>query len=220
MYEQYMKLTWNDGIQLLRGVGVTLSVTLVSILLGTILGAILGLIRCSRNRAISALPLIFIEPVRNSPLVVQLFMIYYGLPMVTRIILDAYPAAVIALSLNTAAFFAVLVHSSVKAVPEMQWQAGYALGHDRASTFMNIIARQAIRLLVPQAITLYLGQLQCSSMVALISLRDLTKTGELITLRTMMPFTVFGIVFILYYLISAPLARLARKLEQRVGFSY
>ena len=220
MYEQYMKLTWNDGIQLLRGVGVTLSVTLVSILLGTILGTMLGLIRCSRNRAISALPLVFIEPLRNSPMVVQLFLIYYGLPMVTRIILDAYPAAVIALSLNTAAFFAVLVQSSVKAVPEMQWQAGYALGHDRTSTFMNIIVRQAIRLLVPQAITLYLGQLQCSSMVALISLRDLTKTGELITLRTMMPFTVFGIVFILYYIISAPLARLARKLEERVGFSY
>ena len=220
MYEQYMRLTWNDGIQLLRGVGVTLSVTLVSIILGTILGTILGLVRCSRNRAVSALPLIFIEPLRNSPLVVQLFMIYYGLPMVTRIILDAYPAAVIALSLNTAAFFAVLVHSSVKAVPEMQWQAGYALGHDRASTFINIIARQAVRILVPQAITLYLGQLQCSSMVALISLRDLTKVGEVITLRTMKPFTVFGIVFIIYYIISAPLARLARKLEKRVGFSY
>jgi len=215
-----MRLTWNDGIQFLRAIGVTLSVTLVSIALGTILGTIRGLVRCSRNRAVSALPLIFIEPLRNSPLVVQLFMIYYGLPMVTRIILEPYPAAIIALSLNTAAFFAVLVHNSVKAVPEMQWQAGYALGHDRASTFIHIIARQAIRLLVPQAITLYIGQLQCSSMVSLISLRDLTKTGELITLRTMMPFTVLGIVLVLYYVISAPLARLARKLEERVGFSY
>ena len=220
MFEQYMKLTWYDGLQLLRGIGVTLSVTLISIFLGTILGTVLGLVRCSRNKIISALPLIFIEPLRNSPLVVQLFMIFYGLPMVTRIMLNPYPAAIIALSLNTAAFFAVLVHNSVKAVPEMQWQAGFALGHDRASTFIHIIARQAVRLLVPQAITLYIGQLQCSSMVALINLRDLTRTGEAITLRTMMPFTVLGIVLVLYYVISAPLARLARKIEERVEFTY
>jgi His/Glu/Gln/Arg/opine family amino acid ABC transporter permease subunit len=157
MHAQYMSLTWFDGIQLLRGIGVTLSVTFLSIIFGTLLGSILGLIRCSRNKIISALPLIFIEPLRNSPLVVQLFMVYFGLPVVARIVLNPYPAAVITISLNTAAFFAVLVHSSIKAVPEMQWQAGYALGHDRMSTFIHIIARQAIRILVPGAITLYLG---------------------------------------------------------------
>ena len=220
MFEQYMKLTWNDGIQFLRAIGVTLSVTLVSLALGTILGTILGLVRCARNKIISALPLICIEPLRNSPLAVQLFMIYFGLPMVTRIMLEPYPAAIIALSLNTAAFFAVLLHSSIKAVPEMQWQAGFALGHDRMSTFIHIIARQAVRILIPGAITLYLGQLQVSSLVALIGLRDLTRTGEQIALRTMMPFTVLGIVLVLYYVISAPLARLAQKLEKRVGFTY
>lgn len=220
MFEQYMQLTWNDAFQFLRGIGVTLSVTLISLIIGTALGTMLGLIRCAKNKYVSMLPLIVIEPLRNSPLVVQLFLIFYGLPMVTRIMLDAYPAAIIALSLNTAAFFAVLVHNSVKAIPQMQWQAGFALGFDRNATFIYIIARQALRLLVPQAITLYISQLQCSSIVALISLRDLTKIGELITLRTMKPFTVLGIVFLLYYLISSPLSRLAKKLEERVGFSY
>jgi len=220
MYDKYMQLTWNDAIQFLRGIGVTLSITLISLIIGTIIGAILGLVRCSKNKVVSSLPLILIEPLRNSPLVVQLFLIFYGLPMVTRIILEPYPAAIITLSLNTAAFFAVLVHSSIKAVPEMQWQAGYALGHDLKSTFIYIIFRQSLRILVPQAITLYISQLQCSSLVALIGLMDLTKTGELITLRTMKPFTVLGIVFLLYYFISTPLAKLAQKLEKRVGFSY
>ena len=220
MYEQYMQLTWNDGIQFLRGIYVTLSVTLISITIGTILGSILGLIRCSRNKIISVLPLILIEPLRNSPLVVQLFLVYYGLPMVSSIMLNPYPAGILTLSLNTAAFFAVQVHSSVRAVPAAQWEAGYALGHDRTSTFINIILRQAVRLLVPQAITLYISQLQCSSMVALISLMDLTKTGEQITQRTMKPFIVLGIVFVLYYIISAPLARFAKKLEKRVAFSF
>ena len=220
MFEQYMQLTWRDGIQFLRGISVTLSVTFISLVIGTLLGVILGLIRCSRNKIISAAPLVIIEPLRNSPLVVQLFLIYYGLPMVTRIVLDPYPAAIITLSLNTAAFFSMLVHNSIKAVPAMQWEAGFALGHDRFSTFIFVITRQAVRLLVPQAITLYIGQLQCSSMVALIGLLDLAKTGEQITLRTMKPFVVLGIVFVLYYVISAPLARLAQKLEKRVEFSY
>ncbi len=220
MFEKYMQLTWNDGIQFLEGVGVTLGVTLVSLLFGTIIGILLGLVRCSKNKTISALPLIIIEPLRNSPLVVQLFLVYYGLPIAARIVLDPFTAATITLSLNTAAFFAVLVHNSIIAIPQMQWQAGLALGHDQKSVFIHIISRQALRLLIPQAITLYIGQLQCSSLVALISLKDLTRIGEMITLRTMMPFVVWGIVFVLYYIISFPLSKLASNLEKRVGFSY
>lgn len=220
MFEKYMQLTWYDGLQLLKGVGVTLSVTLVSIAIGTVIGIILGLIRCSKNKAVSSLPLIIMEPLRNSPLVTQLFLIYYGLPIISGIVLDAYPAAIIALSLNTGAFFAVLVHNSVSAIPRMQWEAGLALGHDRKSVFLHIITRQALRLLIPQAITLYISQLQCSSLVALISLMDLAKTGEIITLRTMLPFTVWGIVFVVYYVISLPLSKLSQYLEKRVGFSY
>jgi len=220
MFEQYMRLTWYDAIQFLNGIRVTLTVTIASIIIGTVIGIILGLIRCSNNKIISSLPLIYMEPLRNSPLVTQLFFIYYGLPMVSNIILTPYMAAIIALSLNTGAFFAVLVHNSIKAIPKAQWEAGYALGHDKLSVFIHIIFRQAFRLLIPQAITLYINQLQCSSLIALISLMDLTKTGESITLRTMMPFTVWGIVFLLYYIISYPLSRLSQYIEKKVNFEY
>ena len=121
--------------------------------------------------------------------------------------------------MNTAAFFAVLVHTSVKAIPKGQWEAGFALGHPKFSVFKNIIIKQVIRLLTPQAITLYIGQLQCSSLVALINLADITKVGDVITARTFKPFLVWGIVFVLYFIVSFPLSKLSQKLEKKLSFS-
>ena len=219
-FYDYANLTGNDAMQFLRAAGVTLYITFMSLLIGTIVGVLLGLIRCSRNKAVSVLPLIVIEPLRNSPLVTQLFLVFYGLPMIGGIMLDPFPAAILALSLNTAAFMAVLVHNSVSAIPEGQWEAGLALGHSRISTFINVISRQALRLLVPQAITLYISQLQCSSLVALIGIMDLTKLGQNLALRTLKPFLIYGIVFLIYYVISSPLSRLAKSLEKKLSFHY
>ena len=217
---QYAQFVVGDLGRLFQGAGVTLSITLISIFLGTLLGIFLGIVRCSKNKVIRFLPLIIMEPLRNSPLVVQLFLVYYGLPVVAGILLDQYPAAIITLSLNTAAFFGVLVHNSISAIPQGQWEAGYALGHGKISTFLNVITRQAFRLLIPQAITLYIGQLQCSSIVALISMKDIARVGQLLSVRTLQPFLVWGIVFAMYYIVSFPLARLANYLEKRVSYSY
>ena len=93
-FYDYANLTGNDAMQFLRAAGVTLYITIVSLLIGSILGIALGIVRCSKNKAVSALPLILIEPLRNSPLVTQLFLIYYGLPMVSSIMLAPYPAAI------------------------------------------------------------------------------------------------------------------------------
>ena len=101
---QYSQLAVGDIYTFLEACGVTLLVTLASLVLGTLLGTALGLVRCSKNKVISSLPLIVMEPLRNSPLVVQLFLVYYGLPVVFGILLDAYTAAILTLSLNTAAF--------------------------------------------------------------------------------------------------------------------
>ncbi|QQO11090.1 amino acid ABC transporter permease [Breznakiella homolactica] len=220
MFEEYLNLTAYDALFFLRAAGTTLGVTLISIAIGTVIGVVMGIIRCSKVKIISFLPLIYIEPLRNSPLITQLFLVYYGLPVISHIMFSAYTAAVITLSLNTGAFFAVLVHNSVKGIPQAQWEAGYALGHGKFSVFLHIISPQVLRLLVPMAITLYINQLQCSSFVSLISLIDLTRSGQILSLRTMKPFLIWAIVFAIYFGISYPLSRLARNIEKRVDFAY
>lgn len=220
MFEQYLKLTYFDIFFFLKAIWVTLWITIVSIGIGTLIGLVMGFVRTSKNKVIASIPLIYIEPLRNSPLITQLFLIYYGLPVVANVVLSAEAAAIIALSLNTGAFFSVLVHNSLRAIPQMQWETGYALGHDFVSNFRYVIAPQFVRLIVPSAITLYINQLQVSSFVSLISLIDLTKAGHILTLRTMNPFLIYGIVFVLYFVISYPLAKMAKSLEKKLSFTY
>ena len=74
--------------------------------------------------------------------------------------------------------------------------------------------------MIPQAITLYISQLQCSSLVALIGIMDLTKLGQNLALRTLKPFMIYGIVFLIYYILSSPLSKLARDLEKKLSFNY
>lgn len=214
-----VQLTANDMWQFVDAVGVTLFVTIVSLFFGTIIGVFLGICRCAQNRLVRYAPLVFIEPIRNSPLVVQLFLVYYGLPMVLNVILDDYYAAILTLSLNTAAFMAVNVQSAILAVPKGQWEAGLALGHSRTSTYINIIAQQAIRILLPQAITLYINQLMCSSLVSLVGIMDLARLGRFLTARTMQPFLIYGMVGLLYFVISYPLSRLAKRLEKQLAMN-
>ena len=218
-FAEQMQLTANDMLQFVDAVGVTLFVTIVSLFFGTIIGVILGVMRCSQNKVVRFAPLILIEPLRNSPLVVQLFLVYYGLPMVLHVILLDYFAAILTLSLNTAAFMAVNVQSAILAVPKGQWEAGLALGHSRTSTYIHIIARQAFRILLPQAITLYINQLMCSSLVSLLGIMDLARLGRFLTARTLKPFLIYGIVGLLYFVISYPLSRLAKRLEKRLAMN-
>ena len=164
---------------------VTLYVTVIALAIGTILGILLGISRCSKNKILKYAPLIIIEPLRNSPLIVQLFLVYFGVPVLTGQVLPLYPAAIGTLALNTAAFMAVQVQTSILSIPRGQWEASLALGHSYASTYINVIAQQAIRILLPQAITLYISQLMCSSLVSLLGVMDLSRLAKFTATRTM-----------------------------------
>lgn len=216
-FASYARFKWSDIILIINAAGLTLQITLISIALGTVIGLFLGMQRCSKNQFLSKIPLLIMEPLRNSPLIVQLFLVYYGLPSL-GVKMQALSAALLTLSLNTAAFFAVLVHSSIIAIPKAQWEAGYALGFSRIQIYVNIIAKQAVRILIPQAITLYISQLQCSAIISFVSLKDLTKAGQIVAQKTMLPFLIYAIVAGFYFMLSFPLARFAKFLEKRTSF--
>lgn len=219
MVGAYAAFTLNDLWTLIKSAGTTLWITLVSITIGTIIGIALGLILSSKNNFLNKLPHIFIQPLRNSPLITQIFLVYFGLPAISKLSPSSTVCAITALSLNTSAFFAIILNTSIRAIPKSQWEAGMALGHSKMQTFTRIVMSQVVRLLIPQAILLYIGQLQCSSFVALISIRELTRTGETIAIRTFQPFLVYGIVFAIYFLISFPISKFARRLEKKVSYN-
>jgi His/Glu/Gln/Arg/opine family amino acid ABC transporter permease subunit len=206
----------NDIYFLIEGVGNTAFVAVISIFFGTLIGTIVGMIRSSKNQMLSILPLIYIEPFRNTPLLIQLFFVVYGIPMITGINFDNYTSAILVFSLNTGAFIAVLTHASILSVSSGQWEASFALGHGKISTFKEVIFKQAFRVFLPSSINLYVGQIQMSALIGLINIKDLTKVGDILTVRTWQPFLVWAIVMGVYFLISYPLTRYARTLEKRL----
>jgi His/Glu/Gln/Arg/opine family amino acid ABC transporter permease subunit len=215
---QATELSYQDLIFMLRAAGTTLTATVTALLIGTLLGFILGMITTFKIPIVNKLPYIFIEPLRNSPLVVQLFLLFYGLPMLTKINFSRWQAAFITLGCNTAAFIAVIVHASVAAIPQHQWESAYALGHSYTSAFAHIIFGQAFRIFIPPALNIYISQLHTSSLLSFIGFMEITHAGQVLTIRTLRPFLIWTVVLMLYFSISYPLSILAKRLEKRFAF--
>lgn len=213
---QYTALTWNDALLLLQGLGVTLGVWAASMTLGIALGFVLALIRRQRTPIISALVVVYVETFRNSPLLVQLFLVFFGLPMVLGFGFDPVPAALLTLTVNTSAFITVIVVSALDAVPKGQWEASSAFGFGYWGQLRNVVLPQAVRTMIPPTITLAVGQLQVSSLVALINVMDLTKVGSILNVRTLEPFLIWPIVGLLYFAVSKPLSMLGGLAERRL----
>ncbi len=216
--EQYIfpKLTSYDALLLLKGMGMTITVTLLAIAIGLVIGFFIGLLRSLKIPVLSKLLLVYIEPIRNSPLIAQLFFAYYGIAMVTDFSPSAFQAAVWTLGINTSAFAAVIVNASIMSVEKGQWEAAYSLGMNYWKTFRLVIVPQAIRVFIPSFVGLCVNQLQVSSLVSLIGFVDLTRVGYMLTLRTYRPFLIWSIVAVLYFALSFPISKFARYAESRV----
>ncbi len=215
---QAFELSAGDFLFMLKAAKTTIVATAASLLLGTLLGFALGLVATFKVPVVNKLPYVVIEPLRNSPLVVQLFLLYYGISMLLNINFNAWQAAIITLGFNTAAFIAVVVRSSIEAIPRHQWESAYALGHSYPSAFMHVIFGQAFRIFIPPALNIYISQLHTSSLLSFIGFMEITQAGKALTIRTLRPFMIWTIVLLLYFSISYPMSLLARNLEKRFAF--
>lgn len=213
---QYTALTLADLVLLFRGLGVTLLVFALSMAIGTVLGFALALVRHARVPALWPAVVAYVETFRNSPLLVQLFLVYFGLPMVSDLRLAPLPAAVLTMSVNTSAFMCVIIVAALDAVPKGQWEAARSSGLGYAGTLRWVALPQAVRVMIPPTIVLAVGQLQVSSLVSIIGVVDLAKAGSILNVRTLEPFLIWPIVAAFYFAVSKPLSVLADLAERRL----
>lgn len=201
---------------LAKGAMMTLAISLVSMLLAVVLGLVLALMRLYGARPVSLIALIYIEVVRGTPLLIQLFFIFYALPHL-GIQLSPFLAAVIGLGCNYAAYEAENYRAGISGVPKSQSEAGFALGMNRRQTIRNIVIPQAIRIVIPPITNDFISLLKDSSLVSVITMVELTKIyGQLAS--TYYDFMGTGIlVAIFYLLLGLPFVRLARYVETRLN---
>jgi His/Glu/Gln/Arg/opine family amino acid ABC transporter permease subunit len=213
---QNTALNWNDGLLLLKGLGMTVFIFVVSFAAGSLIGFVLAIIRQRRVPVLAQLTVVYVELFRNSPLLVQLFLVFFGVPSILGIRFTPVEAGLITLSINTGAFMTVIVQAAIDEVPRGQWEAARAYGLSYAATMRHIVLPQAIRAIIPPTVSLAVGQLQVSSLISIIGVVDLTKVGTILNLRTLAPFKIWAIVALGYFIVSKPLSVLADRTEARL----
>jgi polar amino acid transport system permease protein len=200
-----------------RGVLVTLAYTAGTISLGLVVGLLVGLGRLSKSKLLN-LPLIgFIEVFRCTPLLVQIVWFYYALPVLLGIQIPATAAAVMTLSLYTAAFYAEIFRGGIVSIERGQWDAARALGLSRWNMMRKVILPQAVRRMVPPFVNQSITQLKNTSLVSTIAVPDLLYQGTLITADTYRPLEVYTVVALVYFTMLFPSTLLAQAYERHLS---
>ena len=200
---------------LLKGAFVTLELSFASLIFGTIGGVLLGVLRTARAAPMRALPLFYIEIVRSTPFLVLLFFIYYGLPLALNTDIPAYPAAIAALSIYCSAYMAEVVRAGLQSVPRGQSEAAAALGLRYRSIMRLVILPQAMRVMVPPTIGVYISTIKESSLASVIGFVELLGTGTEIREANAGRGTADVLIFVAvcYFLICFALSRVGRRME-------
>ena len=200
----------------LKGLWMTVAVSGLSLFFGTILGFLMGILRLSNNKLLSWPIGIYVSVIRGTPFVVQIFIVFFILPE-WGIQLDAFPAAVLALTILGTAFICEIVAGGVKAVPKGQWEAAASSGLSVVQQLRFVIVPQAMQTILPPLVGQYVLLIKDSSVVSVIGVTELTRVGWLTVVRIPEGLMVFTLVGILYFAISYPLIRLANTLELKMA---
>ena len=215
MWEYYLKELVHSLPFFLQGLWITFAVSGLSLVAGTVIGFALGIIRVSRLRFLPAIIGGWVDVIRGTPFLVQVFIVFFILPE-AGIHLEAFPAAVIALTNLAACFICEIVAGGILAVPHGQKEAAKASGLSGFHKMTRVILPQAMRIILPPLVGQYVLLIKDSSVVSAIGVTDVTRAGWLTVQRIPEGLMVFGLVGILYFVICYPLIRVSNTLERRM----
>ena len=214
-----MTIDWDiilESIPLLaEGVIVTLEVSSLSAVLGLALGVMLGLGALSRSPVIRWLVAAYVDFIRGTPLLIQIFLVFFALPMV-GIRFDEFAAGVVALSLNAAAFVAEVVRGGVGSIERGQSEAAKAIGMRHRQILVYILLPQAYRQMIPPLTNELISLVKNSSLLSVISVYELTRAGQAIISVHFVPFEIYTLLALYYYVLIKALSWLSVQLERRL----
>ena len=214
-----MTIDWGiilESIPLLaEGVIVTLQVSALSAVLGLALGVALGLGALSRSRAVRWTVAAYVDFIRGTPLLIQIYLVFFALPMI-GIRFDEFSAGGVALSLNAAAFVAEVVRGGVGSIERGQAEAAKAIGTRHRQVLVYILLPQAYRQMVPPLTNELISLVKNSSLLSVISVYELTRAGQAIISVHFVPFEIYTLLALYYYVLSKALSWLSVQLERRL----
>jgi len=200
----------------LDGVKMTILLTLASVLVGVVLGLIAALMKMSRNMLLRFIASTYVEIIRGTPLLVQIFLIYFGISQLTGLNIPEFPAAVMALSINSGAYVAEIIRAGIQAVDRGQTEAAYSLGMNHSMTMRYIVIPQAVKNILPALVNEFVTLIKESSVMSVIGLVELTRTSDLIRAKTYMSFEPLLVIALLYFVMTFTLSKIMGVVERRM----
>ncbi len=208
--------SWTYFTYLVQSIGWTLVLSLIAFVLGSAGGFLVMLARISPRRWLRLPAQVFIEAIQGIPLLILLFIVYFGLS-VYGFELPAIVAAALALMVYTSAYLGDIWRGCVEAMPRAQWEAAECLSFSRWQTLRLIIIPQAIRLSLPPTIGFLVQIIKMTSLASVIGFVELTRAGQIINNSIFQPFLVFSLVGVFYFVLCYPLSRWSAALEDRLN---
>ena len=210
-----MNLVVNSFPLLLIGAGVTIQITMLSTAIGFVIGLIVGVARISNLRVLRMLAEVYVEFFRGTPLLVQIFLFYFALPVITGQRIDPFIAAISACGINSGAYVAEIFRAGIQSVDAGQMEAGRSLGMTWIQTMRYIIVPQAFKRVIPPLGNEFIAMLKDSSLVSVIGFEELTRRGQLIIAKTYGSMEIWLSVAVIYLAMTLTISRLVAYLERR-----
>ncbi|MGC7403610.1 amino acid ABC transporter permease [Pandoraea pneumonica] len=201
---------------LLQGTVLTIKFAVMSMVFGLALGIVVAIMGIGKIRVFRALARGYVSIMRGTPLLVQIFVIYYGLPSV-GISLEPTPAGVLTLSLNVGAYLSESMRGALEGMPRGQWLASYSLGLSYWQTLRYVIGPQALRMAVPSLGNSLISLIKDTSLVSVITVTELLRSAQEVIASTYQPLPLYLACAAIYWVLSTGLSALQRRIEKRLA---
>ncbi|MFD1739082.1 amino acid ABC transporter permease [Bacillus salitolerans] len=193
----------------------TIPLTILSFTVGIVIAILTALARISGNRLFQTIASMYVSIVRGTPLLVQLFIIFYGLPTI-GVIIDPFPSAVIGFSLNVGAYASEVIRAAILSTPKGQWEAAYSIGMNYRQTLRRVILPQASRVSIPPLSNSFISLVKDTSLASLILVTEMFRKAQEIAAQTYEFLYLYTEAAFLYWMICFGLSLIQGKIERRL----
>ncbi|MGI1806528.1 amino acid ABC transporter permease [Exiguobacterium sp. TDN 0502] len=199
----------------LEGLQVTLYIFVIAVVVGFLIGLVVALMRLSPLKILNGIAIVYIDVIRGTPFIVQLFFIYFGLNSLEWLSMDRMYAGILTVAINAGAYFAEIIRAGIQSIDKGQTEAARSLGMTGRQTMVQIILPQAFRRMLPTITNQSIISLKDTSLLSIIGIADLTQQGQVQQATTFEPFIVWSVVGLMYFVIIYLLSWIAKFLERR-----
>jgi polar amino acid transport system permease protein len=201
---------------LLKGLQVTIYIFVIAIILGFLIGLVIALFRLAPIKILNWIAKVYVDAIRGTPFIVQLFFIYFGVNSLQVVSLNSTTAGIITVAINAGAYFAEIIRAGIQSIDKGQSEAARSIGFTGAQTMRYVVLPQAFRRMLPTITNQSIISLKDTSLLSVIGIADLTQQGQIQASATFEAFKIWLAVGIIYFIIIYLLTMLANFIERRI----